>query len=1097
MNGAAPLAVRSAGSLLRGQADPSALAARAAELGYGALGLADRDGLYASVAFARACAGHGLRPVLGVELPAGPVGKAAAAARFDGPPVVRVFARDRAGWSALCRLVTARHLDGARPWDEACAEALAGGSLHAVARTVEAAVALLAACRARGFDPSPRAAHVAARVWLGVETPGVDGTKARAAAAAAARLGVPAVATGRVVGLEAGGAGGPDVARTLAALRRNELVARVPVADALDGADPRTAVLEPADAWRARWSDAGPEARRLLAANAAFVDDCRVTLELGVPRFPVAPVPEGVAPFAWLEQRCREGIARRYPSPPAARAARRRLAVELETIERLGFTPYFTLVADIVGFAAAAGIPSVGRGSGAASIVSYVLGITNVDPLRYRLAFERFLHAERRDCPDLDIDLCWIRRDEVIEHVYRTYGSERVAMISTQCALGPRGAFREATRVHGVAPPIVDRLARFVPHDVGDDEPLATLLAGPARRQGIDLAEPALAAALADVGRLVGVLDHLGVHPCGLVIADTALTDYTALEEATKGLVVTQHEMRQIEALGLVKMDLLGNRALTEIGDTIARVSAATGGRVVPKVEPVPDGDPTTAAMLARGDALGVFQLESPGMRNLLAMLDARALDDVIASVSLIRPGPAGAGMKDLYVRRQRGLEPVTFGHPRLEPVLGPQKGVLLYEEDVMAVVAALCDVSLAQGDLFRRALGGTRTEDERTALRRWFAHRARSAGLSALEARAAWTEVARFGAYAFCRAHAAGYGVLAWQAAYLRAHWPAAFASALADHHAGMYGLWVHLADAQRHGVRFLLPCVNRSGEGFTLEGDPVAGPVRVGLSRVRELSRRTIERTLAARAEAGGAFESLADWMGRVRPPIAEAEMLVRAGAFDFTGRARASLLVELGATGALYKGAEEEGAFRVRTSPLPPPDVPEFAPRARLMHEWNALELGVTAHPLAAFAGGLWPPDRPASSRAADGPPGFDAACTLGERIGRRVRVTGLMAAARRVPTKSGDRMFFLTLDDGTGLSECTLFPDVYARCGPAIAGNGPYVVEGVVESQYGEITVTASSCVPFEAGASHGAGRRQARPASEAAVIANEPRSRYGP
>jgi DNA polymerase III alpha subunit len=277
------------------------------------------------------------------------------------------------------------------------------------------------------------------------------------------------------------------------------------------------------------------------------------------------------------------------------------------------------------------------------------------------------------------------------------------------------------------------------------------------------------------------------------------------------------------------------------------------------------------------------------------------------------------------------------------------------------------------------------------------------------------------------------------------------------------MYALWVHVADAQRHGVRFLLPCVQRSGEGFTLEGDPVGGPVRVGLARVRELSRRTIERTLAARARAGDAgFTSLADWLGHVRPAVAEAETLVRAGAFDWTGRARASLLVELGATGARYKGAEDEGAFRVRASPLAPPDIPEFAPQARLMHEWNALELGVTAHPLAAFAPALWPADRPARARPGDGPPGFDAAWTLGERIGRRVRVTGLMAAGRRVPTTSGQRMFFLTLDDGTGLVECTLFPDVYARAAAELVGSGPFVVEGVVESQYGEVTVTAAAC-----------------------------------
>ncbi len=919
--------------------------------------------------------------------------------------------------------------------------------------------------------------------------------------AAATRLGLAAIATGRVTGIAPGDG---RLERTLAAVRRNELVARVAPADALDGADPRTAVLEPAAAWRARWEGAGREGARLLASNAELIADCTLDLALGVPRFPVAPVPAGIAPYEWLRSRCEEGIARRYPSLPAARAARRRLGLELETIDRLGFTPYFTLVADIVGFAVAAGIPSVGRGSGAASIVSYVLGITNVDPLRYRLAFERFLHAERRDCPDLDIDLCWIRRDEVIAHVYRTYGATRVATISTQCTLGPRGAFREAAKAHAVAPPVVDRLARFVPRDeagLGPDAApgaLAALLAAPAARHGIDLGEPALAAALADTPAMVGVIDHLGMHPCGLVIADTALTDYTALEEATKGFVVTQHEMRQIEALGLVKMDLLGNRALTEIGDTIARVSAVTGGHVVPRVDPPPDGDPTTAAMLAAGDALGVFQLESPGMRNLLRMLDARDLDDTIAAVALIRPGPAGTGMKDLYVRRKRGLEPVTYGHPRLEPVLAPQRGVLLYEEDVMAVVAALCDVTLAQGDLFRRALGGTKSEDDRAALRRWFAHRARAAGLTPDEARRAWGEVSRFGAYAFCRAHAAGYGVLAWQAAYLRAHWPAAFASALADHHAGMYALWAHVADAQRHGVRFVLPCVNASAAGFTLEGDPVEGPVRVGLSRVGGLSQKTIARMLAARVDdaagGGGPFRSLADWLGRVRPAAGEAETLVRAGAFDFTGRRRASLLVEIGATGAAYGGAEEEGAFRVRASPLPPPDVPEFAPSARLMHEWNAIELGVTAHPLAAFAPALWPADRPSRARAADAPRGFDAACALAERKGKRVRVTGLMAAARRVPTKDGKRMYFLTLDDGTGLVECTLFPDVYGRCAGELSGSGPYVVVGTVESQYGEITVTATSCRQMnaaEAGRDSpgGAGARRAE-------RAQEPASRYG-
>ena len=1016
---AAPLRVRSTGSLLRGTVAPDALAARAGELGYRALGLADRDGLYSAVAFARACGD--LAPVIGAELSAGPVGKAQALARVDPPAAALAFARDRDGWSALCRLLTMRHLSPEVPWQEACARS---PELEYVALRADALQALAAL------------PHVA----LGVASPGADGAPVRDALRVAARIAPHArvIATGNVARL-LDAPGDAERARVLAALRANTLVERVPLQDAGD-------VLEPAARWQSRWHAAGAEAQAALAANAALVERCRAVPELGVPRFPRAPVPDGETPYSHLYARCHEGLARRYR--PVTRAAVHRLARELEVIDRLGFTPYFVLVADIVGFARSQGIPSVGRGSGAASIVSYVLGITNVDPLRYRLAFERFLHDERRDCPDLDIDLCWIRRDDVIAHVYRTYGASRVAMISTHCTLGARGAFREAAQAHGIAPDVVDRLAKFVPHD--PEAPLAELLARPASRLGLALDEPSLVGALRDAPLLTGLSDHLGVHPCGLVIADTALTDYAPLEEATKGLVVSQMEMRQVEALGLVKMDLLGNRALTEIGDTVSHVFKATG--VQPAVDPPPDGDPATVAMVRSGDALGVFQMESPGMRNLLVMLDAQTLDDGVAALALIRPGPAASGMKDLYVRIQRGLEEPRVVHPRLQSLLAPQKGILLYEEDVMGAVAMLTDSTLGRGDLFRRALAGTRTAVEREPLKRWFVARARKVGLAEREASAAWEEVARFGAYAFCRAHAAGYGVLAWQAAYLRAHWPAAWATALCDHHAGMYAQWVHVADLQRHGVKFALPCVQRSLAGASLEGDPVVGPVRVGLGRVRDLGERTLRATLAERP-----FTSLADFLGRVHPELIEAQRLVEAGAFDWIGRTRASLLLEVETTHAAHRKAEPEGAFAVRRAPIALPELPEFAPDALRAREWDALELGVVAHPLAAH--GLWPVDLPAALRP-DLPPG-DAACTLAGRVGQRVRVTGIMAAARRVPTKQGGRMLFLTLDDGTGLAECTLFPDAYARAQAALAGAGPFTATGRVESQHGAVTINVET------------------------------------
>src|SRR5215831_1541844 len=853
-----PLRSRSKGSLLRGTADPARLATAAAERGYEALALSDRDGLYGAIAFVQAAREQGVRPLLGVELGPGSAGKRAAAegAAGDREATLVALARDRQGYASLCRLVTARHLTSDESLEDSCARA--GPGLHLVALDALSAGRLVTRRQTAREDDDVEAARSLERIWLGVSRPGPGGLHVRAAEEAARRLGVPAVATGEVSFLDAVD---PGTEELLAAVRMNAMLgARPPRGGLAPG------ILTLAEEEARRWTPF----RTLLDNNRRLATDCRVDIELGVPRFPAPTLPAGETAYARLYRLCHEGLARRYPTPP--RAAVRRLAVELDLIDRLGFTPYFLLVADIVGFARGHRIPTVGRGSGASSLVAYVLGITNVDPVRYRLAFERFLHPARRDCPDLDIDLCWRRRDEVIEHVYRAYGGERVAMISTHCTLGARAAFREAARVSGIAPNEVDRVSKLVPRDAEgsvrqalEDDPRGRALL--AERGG---PWPGIASR---ADKLVGLVDHLGIHPGGLVIADTRLTDYLPLEAATKGIVVSQYEMHAVEAVGLVKMDLLGNRALTEIGDTVDLVAERTGER--PVVDPPPDGDERAASLIASGDTLGVFQLESPGMRNLLRMLRSRSVDETIAAVALIRPGPAGSGMKDAYVKRARGLEQARYLHPRLEPLLAESYGVLLYEEDVMAVAAALADWTLAEGDLFRRALVGAKSLEEREPVRRLFLARLAERGVDAEVARAAWEDLSRFAAYAFCKAHAAGYGVLAYQAAYLKARWPAAFAVALLANHAGMYPMWVHVADAERRGVRFRLPCVNRSLDAATLEpgGDPETGPVRLGLSGVRDLSEATRTRLVRTR-DGAGAFTSLADFLARARPSLIETQ-------------------------------------------------------------------------------------------------------------------------------------------------------------------------------------------------------------------------------
>ncbi|MCC6349103.1 MAG: DNA polymerase III subunit alpha [Candidatus Eisenbacteria bacterium] len=978
-----PLRVRSHGSLLAGVAAPEALADRALELGYRALALTDRDNLYLAVRFLQHAAANGLRALPGAEL-------------THGRAAVLLLPLDRRGWANLCALLTARHLDPAFDLAVAVGELHAG--LHVVAESPALAAALLAAGvpAAAGATAPAREGRTPARpvdgrrggLWLGVRGLPFERPRLRERLLAARELGVPAVATGDVLLLSPADHEAHRVAVTVAA---NELLERMPPGSF--GA--REAWLASPAEWvrrvRAVCAGAGcaDAAGVLLANNEALAERCRCAIEMGVPIFPRAPrrpgddasanAPPAAGAHAddddrrWairrLRELAREGLERRYPertsvagasaraaSPAVRRAARARCETELALIERMGFTDYFLLVADIVGFARSRGIPTVGRGSGAASIVAYLLGVTNVDPIRYGLRFERFLHPQRRDCPDLDVDLCWRRRDEVIAHVYEAYGASRVAMIATHATLGPRAAFREAAKVLGVPLPRVNALARRVPRGALPDSSALerTLHAGHAD----EFREPRIAEALRLAAKLAGAPRHLGVHCGGLVIADRELTHYLPLERAAKGVVISQFEMRAVEAIGLVKMDLLGNRAITTIGECLELTTGGAHGgaaafadvrQVVPDFVPdpddIPDDDTRTGEVVAAGDTLNCFQLESPAMRGLLRMLAGDTLDDTVAAVALVRPGPAESGAKAAFCRRRRGLEPVAFPHERLRETLAGTHGVLLYEEDVMRVAHALVGLPFAEGETLRRAIAAARDEEEFRFLERGFLARCARAGVAEADGRRVWAELARFAGYAFCKAHAAGYGRLAWQSAWLKTRLPAAWLVGVLHSHAGMYPTWVHVEDLRRGGlhrppVRVLAPCVLRSAWESRLEDDggawpratgptaargasagadlaaeegaarrrvvavgvvvaaraapsaasggapPAAllarhGAVRVGLHRVTGLSHATGARIVAARGAR--AFASLADLVDRARATPPELAALVLAGACD----------------------------------------------------------------------------------------------------------------------------------------------------------------------------------------------------------------------
>jgi DNA-directed DNA polymerase III PolC len=995
-----PLHLRSVHSLGRGTARLDPLVEQAARYGHEALALTDRNNLYGAVPFTRACRDSGIRPILGAEV--------------DGPEgLATLLVENAAGYANLCRILTRRHLDpGFRLLD---ALAGAGEGLHVLVEDADLLASL-----------APRVPRE--RLWGELSALRVGTPALAAVEAVARRLGLGTVAGGLVNG----------VAReehrlhaTLTAIRRNTLVGRLRAPDLA----PREAYLKAPPAVASLFR----RHREALGRTRELAGRCRFELRRERWIFPDPPLPAGETAASLLRTLCDAGLQRRYGRRPVP--ALRRLERELDVIDRLGFSSYFVVVGEILRWARARGIPSVGRGSGAGALTAYLLGITNVDPLRYGLYFERFLHEKRPDFPDLDVDLCWIRRDEVIEHVYRAYGRDRVAMISTHTTFGPRSAFREAAKAHGVAPAMVDRLSRCVPHAV--EGPLREALRHAPRGDEIPCEAP-WPRILEDAEGLVGFPRHLGLHPGGIVISDVPLERYVPLEEAAKGIVCTQYEMRAVEAVGLVKIDLLGNRALSTIRESVELVARDRGVTLDP--DRFPHADPETARLLGAGDTLGVFQMESPGMRNLNRMLRTGDLATTIAAVALIRPGPAASGMKDRLVRRLRGEEADAYLDPRLEPVLRGTHGVPLYEEDVMCVAAEVTGLSLEDGDVLRRAIaaGGPGEQEE---LGRVFLARAHRRGYAPDVARAIWNHLLQFGAFAFCKAHAAGYGVLAWQAGWLKAHYPVEFTCALMNHHAGMYDKRTHLEDAKRRGVPVKGPDLNRSGDGFTVD----EGAVRIGLDRVRGLSgavREAIRRERERRP-----FTGLEDLLSRVDITRPEIEALVLAGALDFSGCSRPRLLCLTGAAHELFRRRRDTarmgpddmfGAAVVPAVPWSIPSLPEFSEPQRLWLEWSVLGLCVGEHPMLLFRGAA-PLRGSVPAREAE------------ERAGERVRVAGLVAARRTVPTRAGRLMQFVTLEDETGLVECTLFPETYARHRGRVRGLGPYVVEGRVEEQHGAPTL----------------------------------------
>ena len=1072
------------------------LVMRAAALGMPALAVTDHEGLYGAVRFYQACKAAGVKPIVGVELtvePAvGPGGRAwepgadaaagasgggaaivadpaaAAALAPDGriahlkaaatvPPAAArasgaggyhlvLLAKDYAGWSNLCRIISAAHLEhpGEPPVVRLATLAEHGGHLIALSgcRRGEVWSRLLA-----GDKAGARAAASVFRGIFGHEyfielqhelLPDSD-VSLRALDLLAHELRIPTVATGDVHYTVKGDAGLHDV---LAAEAANQ-----PLPNPLGRKNAELYLKSPRQMRRLfqRYPEAYANAGRIAAR-------CNLDLGLGRLLFPAYPLPPGETAFSLLWKHCFEGAAERYR--PLTAEVTARLERELKVIEELGFAEYFLAVRDIVEFARGRGIYYSGRGSAGNSIVSYVLRVTDADPIAHELLFERFLNPARREMPDVDIDFCSARRDEVIQYIYERFGHDRVAMVATVNTVRAPSAVRIVSRAFGFTPDEINGLSRRIPW--GSAAKLGEMLAERPELANHEFQHPHYRRLVDVAERLSGFPAHLGTHLGGFILSREPLTDRVPLQWAAKGVVVAQFDKDDVETLGLVKMDILALKMHSAIAEAVRRIEARTGERV--SAWELPRDDPKVYELIRSARTVGLFQLESSGQRNLATRLQQRDFEDVIAAISLFRPGPLQADMIAPFIRRRHGKEPVVVPHPTMERVLRRTYGVIVYQEQVIEVASAVAGFSLAEGDLLRRTMTHERSMEEMDAIGRNFVEKAMARGASREAADEVFRQLRGFAAYGFNKAHAACFAIVCNASAWLKAHYPAEFYTGILNNQPmGFYSPRVVLNDARRFGLRVLPLDVNLSGEWFEVEDDGTA--LRVGLAYVKEMSAVARRAIVAARRERP--YTSLSDFVARTRVSREIAENLARLGAFDALGVRREELVAQApllyaGAkpagrggdgrgdrAGAAAAGADESAgldqprlALDEQLGPLT--FLPDWPRQRRVSIELELLGLNVSAHPLRFVrdevkALGVTPMGR------------------LPEvRHGRRVRVAGVLERAQMPWIRSGHRTMFLTLEDETELGQVVVFNDVYLKYGRVLKDAIYLLVDGELQN-----------------------------------------------
>jgi DNA polymerase-3 subunit alpha len=1015
------------------------LVAAAREQGMPAVALTDLANLFGVVKFYRAAVAAGVKPLIGsdvwLENPAD----------HHKPWRLLLLCQDLNGYRNLCRLLSRAYIDGqhsgrpciSKDWIEGASDgliALSGAHEGDIGQALiganeRHAEELLSGYRTLFPD----------RFYLELQRTGQPYQEelVHATVSLAARTGTPAVAANHVHFLE-----------------RDDFPvheARVCIQEGRVLTDPR----RPRRYTEQQYFRSSEEMEDLFSDIPEALDNtieiarrCNLRLEFGTYFLPDFPVPEGMTIDELLRREAAEGLHKRIATSEAVGETidhdeyEQRLARELDVIIEMGFPGYFLIVADFIRWARENDVPvGPGRGSGAGSLVAYSLGITDLDPIRYELLFERFLNPERVSMPDFDVDFCMEKRDRVIEYVTDRYGKDKVSQIITYGTMAAKAVVRDVGRVMDHPYGYVDKLAKLIPFEIGMTLDKA-LEQEPALKERYDNEEDVRE--LIDMARsLEGLARNAGKHAGGVVIAPSALTDFMPLycEQGGRQLV-SQLDKDDLEALGLVKFDFLGLRNLTIIDKAVKIINAERGaaGELSLNIDHIPIDDVPTYDLLKSCKTTALFQLESRGMKDLIQRLRPDHFEEIVALVALFRPGPLQSGMVDDFINRKHGRARIQYPHPSLEAILKPTYGVILYQEQVMQIAQELSGYTLGGADLLRRAMGKKKPE-EMAKQRDVFVNGAKERGVDPKLASEIFDLIEKFAGYGFNRSHSAAYALIAYQTAWLKAHYPAAFmAAVLSSDMDNTDKVVTMIAECRDMGLEVSAPEINRCGYEFLPVDDKT---ILYGIGAIKGIGESAIEAILHARDE-GGPFADLFDLCARIdlrKVNKRVLESLIRSGALDALGAHRASLMATLPtalqAAGQHSKDREAGQSDLFGTAEIQAPehgfvDVPEWSEDQRLEGEKDTLGLYLSGHPIARF--------EPELARI--------TTATIAALDGRSERsvVAGLVVGLRTMQTRRGDRMAFVTLDDRTGRLELAVFADLYASARELLAKDSLVVVEG---------------------------------------------------